>query len=181
MSPKEHDILTLLDTLVQSDAIRAGIQPIIENVERKLRRDHAADMAWEPIPLSVYGASLPSVIRSSWVFILRAGVTTGAERHPNSHQRVTSYRGSGDMQTGGEECWQSNLLISDPGAALGQRWVSIPRNIWHQVVVPDVDWVVVSFHTVPADELIEERPDAADNGHTRQRRYLDTGNQPNLS
>jgi hypothetical protein len=176
MHPEEQEILASLDGLLRSDAIRAGIEPIIGNVERKLRQDHAAVMAWEPIPLSVYGDSLPSFIRSSWVFILRAGATTGAERHPNSHQRMTSYRGTGDMQTGGEGNWQSNLLISDRGAALNQRWVSIPQNVWHQVVVPDVDWVVVSFHTVPADELIEERPDAADDHHTRQRRYLGPNN-----
>ena len=28
------------------------------------------------------------------------------------------------------------------------------------VPLPGVDWIVVSFHTVPAEELIEERPGA---------------------
>jgi hypothetical protein len=55
-------------------------------------------MAWEPIPLSIYGNALPAMIRSIWVFILRAGTNTGAERHPNSHQRMMSFEGSGDMQ-----------------------------------------------------------------------------------
>jgi hypothetical protein len=45
----------------------------------------------------------------------------------------------------------------------------VPPNVWHQAVVPAEDWVVVSFHTVPAEELIEERPDATD---LSQRRYL---------
>ena len=35
----------------------------------------------------------------------------------------------------------------------------------------DEDWVVVSFHTVPAEELIEERPDEAGVG-TNQRHYV---------
>ena len=35
----------------------------------------------------------------------------------------------------------------------------------------DEDWVVVSFHTVPAEELIDERPDEVGEG-TTQRRYL---------
>jgi hypothetical protein len=52
------------------------------------------------------------------------------------------------------------------------RWVSIPAGTWHQAVVPDEDWVVVSFHTVPEDELIEERPDRDDAGSTRLRTYL---------
>jgi ketosteroid isomerase-like protein len=177
MGPEERGILTSLDNLVQSDAIRARIEPIVEHVQRKLSQDHEAVMAWEPISLSIYGDSLTAFIRSSWVFILRARATTGAERHPNSHQRMMSFRGAGDMRTGGDGRWQSNPLISDRGAELGQRWVSIPENVWHQAVVPDADWVVVSFHTVPAEELIEERPDAAESPRTQQRRYLDPGCQ----
>ena len=172
MSPQERVILESLDALLQSDAVRAGINPIVERVERKLARDHAAAMAWEPIPLSIYGESLPAFIRSSWVFILRASATTGAERHPNSHQRMMSFQGTGDLQTGGEGRWQSNLLISNREADLEQRWVTIPTNVWHQAVVPDADWVVVSFHTVPVEELIEELPDAAATSGTQQRRYV---------
>jgi hypothetical protein len=39
-------------------------------------------------------------------------------------------------------------------------------------VVPEEDWVVVSFHTVPEDELIEERPDPDDRALTRRKVYL---------
>jgi ketosteroid isomerase-like protein len=88
-----------------------------------------------------------------------------------------SFRGVGDMQTGGEGRWRSNALTSEHGAELEQRWVSIPENTWHQAVVPDADWVVVSFHTVPAEELIEERPGIADPGRTQRRRYLDAGGE----
>ena len=60
--------------------------------------------------------------------------------------------------------------------ALEQKWISIPPNVWHQVVVPEGDdWVVVSFHTVPAEDLIEERPEVADPSQTRQRLYLVPG------
>jgi hypothetical protein len=172
MDPADRVLLEQLDTTLRSGAVRAGIDPVVERVAHKLAQDRAAVMAWEPIPLSVYGDSLPRLIQSSWVFILRAGATTGAERHPNSHQRMMSYRGSGDMQTGGEGKWKSNVLVSDATAPLEKQWISIPANIWHQVVVPEKDWVVVSFHTVPAEELIEERPDTANPTRTRQRLYL---------
>jgi len=172
MSRQEQSILESLDALLQSDGVRSGIDPIVNRVARRLAQDRAALMAWEPIPLSIYGDPLPPFVRSSWVFILRAGAATGAERHPNSHQRMMSFRGTGDLQTGGEGDWQSHRLISNRDANLDQRWVSIPTNVWHQAVVPDADWVVVSFHTVPAEELIEERPDAADAGRTHQRRYV---------
>jgi steroid delta-isomerase-like uncharacterized protein len=172
MNPQERSLLESLDSLLRTDSVRASIHPIVERVAQELARDHTAPMAWEPIPLSLYGESLPAPIRSSWVFILRAGATTGAERHPNSQQRMMSYRATGDLQTGGEGHWQSNHLVSTADAPLEQRWVSIPVNVWHQCVVAEEDWVVVSFHTVPAEELIEERPDAAASGRTHQRRYL---------
>jgi L-amino acid N-acyltransferase YncA len=172
MDPRERLLLESLDSLLQVDAVRAGIRPLVEQVRRKLAQGRAAPMAWASIPLPVYGRSLPEPIQSSWVFILRARTATGAERHPNSHQRMVSYQGSGDLQTGGEGQWQSNPLSSEASAALEQRWISVPPNVWHQAVVSDQDWVVVSFHTVPADDLVEERPHAGDVSRTRQRRYL---------
>jgi hypothetical protein len=178
MTPTERSLLELLDAILRSSVVRAKIQPIVQRVGRELARDPTAVMAWEPLPLDVYGDALPPLIRSSWVFILRKGATTGAERHPNSHQRMMSFQGTGDMQTGGEGCWQSNVLVSEQEADLEQKWISIPPNVWHQVVVPEgVDWVVVSFHTVPAEDLIEERPDVADTSRTRQRLYLAPGEQ----
>src|SRR5688500_18929269 len=113
MSPKEKAILESLDTVFQSNDVRAQISPIVERVANKLAQDPTALMAWEPIPLRIYGGSLPSFIRSSWIFILRAGAATGAERHPNSHQRMISWRGTGDLQTGDEGRWHSNVLVSE--------------------------------------------------------------------
>jgi hypothetical protein len=117
--------------------------------------------------------TVPGGIRSGWVFLLRADVATGAERHPNSRQRMMSYRGAGDLQTRPGECWESHHLYSDPRLPLQQRWISIPENIWHQAVTPAANWVVVSFHTVPGEELVEERPDPTGSGSTQQRKYLE--------
>jgi hypothetical protein len=171
-------MLERLDAILRRDAVRAQIQPIVERVRADLAQKQKSVMAWEPIPLTIFGNALPPALRSSWVFILRAGANTGAERHPNSHQRMMSFQGAGDLQVraGLESSWQSNVLVGDPEALLERRWISIPQNVWHQPVVPKVaDWVVVSFHTVPAEELIEERPDAAETGQTRQRHYLASG------
>ena len=190
MTAEESSLLEILDTIVGSEEIRAQIYPIVERVRTELARNKKAQMTWEPIPLTIYGGALPSGIRSSWVFVLRAGATTGAERHPNSHQRMMSFEGAGDLQVrarhgtspsirrtgladGSEVQWQSNFLMSDSDVPLERRWISIPRNVWHQVVVPEgPDWLVVSFHTAPAEELIEERPDSDDPGGTKQMRYL---------
>src|SRR5262249_29011051 len=54
-----------------------------------------------------------------------------------------------------------------------RRWISIPTNVWHPPVInAAADWAVVSFHTVPAEELIEERPADNPEGGTRQKKYL---------
>src|SRR6266478_3784329 len=178
------------DVTAEERSLLERLDAIVERVRTALARNQKAQMTWEPIPLTIYGGALPSEIRSSWVFVLRAGATTGAERHPNSHQRMMSFEGAGDLQVrarhgtspsirrtgladGSEVQWQSNFLMSDSDVPLERRWISIPRNVWHQVVVPEgPDWVVVSFHTAPPEELIEERPDSDDPGGTKQMRYL---------
>jgi hypothetical protein len=196
MTTGEKGVLLRLDQILRSEKVRTLIRPVAERVQAKLSRETGALMAWEPIPLTIYGGSLPGAIKSSWVFVLRAGANTGAERHPNSHQRMMSFQGSGDMQvqpessnTGSqrtaayprgsgvprevEDGWQSNVLTSDSDARLEKRWISIPQNVWHRPVIPkETDWVVVSFHTVPAEELIEERPDSRGQERTKQMRYL---------
>jgi hypothetical protein len=168
---QERSILERLDRILRRKAVRARVDSTARRVQRKMSQDRALLMAWEPIPLSVFGDTLPPTVRSAWVFILRAGAATGAERHPNSRQRMVSYRGTGDLQTGPEGRWQSNLLSSQERASLEKRWVSVPPNVWHQAVVPDRDWVVVSFHTVPAHELVEERLDPADHTRTQAKLY----------
>jgi hypothetical protein len=170
-SVEERAILQSLDAAISDEAVIAKLDLLVAQVEAKLAQDPAAVMAYEPVPLNWYGGKLPGPIRSSWVFILRARTNTGAERHPNSRQRVASYRGTGDLQVWDDQ-WRSNFLKSEAETSLESRWLSIPVNVWHQVVVPENNWVVVSFHTVPAEELIEERPVQADMAVTQQRRYL---------
>jgi hypothetical protein len=171
MTKEERSLLETLDAIMRSEQVRARIEPIVERVRADLARKQDALMTWEPIALETLG-ELPSVIQSAWVFILRAGTDTGAERHPNSHQRMMTFAGTGDMkidamgtpddvETESEIAWRSHVLVSDPNAPFEKRWISIPQNIWHRPVIPKGDdWVVVSFHTVPAEELIEERPGA---------------------
>jgi hypothetical protein len=178
MTQEERRVLKTLDKIVRSEVVRAQIEPIVERVCADLSRRSDRLMTWEPIALGIFGDQLPSAIHSGWIFVLRAGADTGAERHPNSHQRMLSLRGKGDMQTDtkaiwnevereSEISWQSNVLVSDQNAPLEARWISIPQNVWHRPVIsPGTDWVVVSFHTVPATDLIEERPGA------KQMRYL---------
>jgi hypothetical protein len=170
---------------VRSDELRAKINPIVDRVCAALSQKPEALMTWEPIAVEIFGQTLPPEIRSGWIFVLRAGADTGPERHPNSHQRMMTLHGSGDMKTQSKKGelrikkdekgidWRSNVLVSEPSAPLERRWISIPPNVWHQPVVgPDVDWVVISFHTVPAGELIEEKMDESGAG-TKRKKYVE--------
>ena len=169
---RERTILQTLDDLVDQESVRSVLDAVSRRLEDDLDADPSSLLAWEPIDLSVYGRPVPPGIRSSWVFVLRAHTVSGAERHPNSIQRVMSYRGAADLQTRPDNRWISNRLVSQRDAALGDRWLSIPAGVWHQGVMDDGNWVVVSFHTVLAEDLIEERPAVAGDG-TRKRNYIE--------
>jgi hypothetical protein len=135
ISVEERSRLESLDAVLGSEDVREQIRPVVKRVRAELACKQEALMTWQPVSLSAFGRAIPRGIRSAWVFVLRAGADTGAERHPNSHQRMMTFAGSGDMQTGEPGQWKSNVLIGDPEAPLEQRWISIPQNAWHRPVV----------------------------------------------
>ncbi|HXH06125.1 MAG TPA: hypothetical protein VNI83_05985 [Vicinamibacterales bacterium] len=162
----ERALLDTLDRLVSRALVHPEVRRRLAAIAERLARNPDVRIAWEPVPLEPYG-QLPAGIRSAWVFALRAATSTGAERHPNSHQRVVSLSGSADLQTWDGSRWQSHRLESG-SADLDGRWLSIPVGTWHRPVVDAAqDWLVMSFHTAEADRLIEEvaeddeHPDAA--------------------
>ena len=156
MSP-EQTILESLDRAIRAPRASSFLSALTAEVGALLERDTAARLAWHTVPLEIYD-HLPDGIASSWVFVLRAGCSSGAERHPNSIQRVMSYQGWADMQTWDGHRWVSNVLRSETEQPLQNRWLTIPTNVWHRPVMGDVDWAVVSFHTASDTELIEELP-----------------------
>ena len=183
MTADERARLESLDAVVRSNELRAKIKAVVDRVCAVLEQKPEAMMTWEPMPLETFRQKLPPEIRSGWVFVLRAGADTGAERHPNSHQRMMTLHGTGDMRVQarhGESStglasspWQSNVLVSEPSAPLERRWISIPPNVWHRPIVgKNANWVVVSFHTVAAEELIEEKLDEGGGG-MKQKKYVE--------
>jgi len=153
----EQQLLRALDDVTHRSDVAGVLARVADELLHMVRSDRSARLAWRALPMELYGP-LPLTIQSSWVFALRADCTSGAERHPNSIQRFMSYRGSGDMQMWAGSRWAPHRLVSEASAPLEGRWLSIPKNVWHKPVMGSGDWVVVSFHTVPANELIEERP-----------------------
>jgi hypothetical protein len=155
-------------TTSAADQVKEALRRVLQQLDSSTEQ-----MAWEIIPLTVFGWSLPKSIRSCWVFGIRAGAETGAERHPNSHQRSLSLTGSGIFEVREAQRWTPYGLVSEPSAATEQRWVTIPPATWHRLFVHKQAWGMLSFHTVAPEELIEERPvDPNDlDGQTHQERY----------
>ncbi len=169
----EREILETLDRAVRAPRAEALLSELAGAISAILKSDPAARLAWRSVPLETYEV-LPEGIASSWVFVLKAHCSSGAERHPNSIQRVMSYRGQADMRTWNGKAWVSNVLKSDSAEPLENRWLSIPANVWHRPVMGDGDWVVVSFHTASDQELIEELPaddEQPDHGCAARRVY----------
>jgi hypothetical protein len=153
----EREILESLDLAVRTPRAAPVLSDLTVEVGALLKGDPTARLAWRSVPLEIYDR-LPGGIASSWIFVLRAGCSSGAERHPNSIQRVMSYHGWADMQTWESERWVSHVLRSEMSQPLESRWLSIPTNVWHRPVMGNVDWAVVSFHTASDTALIEELP-----------------------
>src|SRR5262249_3479176 len=91
MTLEECSRLEMLDTALRSESVLEHIRSVVARVREQLAGRKDALMVWEPFRLDVLATTLPSEIQSAWIFVLRAGADTGAERHPNSHQRMMSF------------------------------------------------------------------------------------------
>lgn len=168
----ELQLLLSIDKLLRRVAIRGDIDRCANEIQCELEQEKEKPLIWRSLPLALFSHRLPKEIKSCWVFGIQANTETGAERHPRSHQRMMSYLGSGDLQVWDGKRWVSRKLVSDEAEKIGKRWISITPNAWHQAVAGDNIWIVVSFHTVADDELIEERPDPDDPMLMHKRTYL---------
>jgi hypothetical protein len=165
-----HDAILkqLSDALAKAVGVKS-FTATLDRVQGELTAHPSQPQAWEPVPLEVLGTPVPAPIKSCWVFVLRGAGVFGAERHPNSHQRTIALSGSARFEVfeGGE--WSPRPVDA---ATPGRESISIPPNTWHRITIGPEGFVSCSFHTVPADELIEETPvNAEDLSVTRERRY----------
>jgi hypothetical protein len=155
-----------LSRLLGSARAREAIAPVLARVERALSARPGEPQAWEPLALTSLGFAPPAGIESCWVFVLRAGASFGAERHPNSHQRTIALSGSALFEIFIDGSWRPR-----PIGEKGEAMVSIPPSVWHRIKIGPSNFVSVSFHTVAAERLIEETPVGDDLSITKQRPY----------
>jgi len=174
MDAAPDPIVARLSAVIQTQGIAARLHDAVQRVQQRL---HESDgpMAWEIVPLGLFRGALPEIVRSCWIFVIRPAASTGAERHPNSHQRSCSLLGGGTFELYDGTVWRPHELTSGTEEEVGQHWVSIPPATWHRLRVGSATWGMVSFHTVAAEDLIEENPRDPDrlDGLMQQRRYAD--------
>jgi hypothetical protein len=136
MTEAERSVLETLDEIVRSDKVRTQLLSIIGRIRAELARRSDALMTWEPVPLDSFGDRLPPSIKSGWVFVLRAGTDTGFERHPNSHQRMMTLAGTGDMKTDAKK--MPNDVKEESEIVGGNRmsWSAMPVRPWSDAAFP---------------------------------------------
>jgi quercetin dioxygenase-like cupin family protein len=143
--------LRALDTLIEGE-LRPQIAEAVD-VARRMSATSREPFGWRFIDLGA--RNLPDGIRSAAVFVLPAGTTPPAHHHPNSiqHMRVLAGRAVVTLRS------RESTAQHDPGryGVGGERpWLVIPRGVVHQLkVLPEGELVVLSFHTVPEEDLLE--------------------------
>lgn len=164
---KSDPVAVELSSSLTTSRVTRAISPVLARVEDALAARPDQPQAWESLPLGSLGFDPPASVQSCWIFVLRAGATFGAERHPNSHQRTIALAGTALFEVFTDGSWHARPI----GAGTAESVVSIPPSVWHRIKVGQENLVSVSFHTVPADRLIEETPEGDDLSVTKQRLY----------
>jgi quercetin dioxygenase-like cupin family protein len=117
----------------------------------------------EPLPASMIRDRLPPGIASAWVFVLRASHRNPAHQHPNSTQHTAVIRGSGTGIFGTREIALRTFDVAHPDETIH----SIPPGTAHAFATGADGLVVLSFHTVAPEELVEIEVETA-----RSRTYV---------
>jgi mannose-6-phosphate isomerase-like protein (cupin superfamily) len=106
---------------------------------------------WATLPRQLIGEEFPKGIHSAWIFVLKPNRHTSSHYHPNSTQHTAVIEGDGSARIGNQEV---ELQVFNPDD-IQPIWYVIGKNISHEFMTGDSPVVVISFHTCPADELVE--------------------------
>ena len=94
---------------------------------------------------------LPAPVVSAWIFVLRPRTRNPAHLHPNSTQYTAVIGGTGTCYVDGE----AFELASFDASRVERTFLVFPAGTPHAFEPADEPLVVLSFHTVAPEELVE--------------------------
>jgi mannose-6-phosphate isomerase-like protein (cupin superfamily) len=154
LTPQVGSRLRALDALIDG-ALRPLIDQAVDTARQTLARSREP-FGWQFI--DVGSGDLPDGIGSVAVFVLPAGTSPPGHHHPNStqHMRVLAGRATVTLRPAGGPARHDPVRY---GVGAQRPWLVIPQSVVHELAVaPGEDLVVLSFHTVPQEELLEVSP-----------------------
>ena len=135
------------ERLAALDALVERSRAVLDAASLKARAmlQTGEEFGWEFVSLG----PLPEGVASAGLFVLPARSRPTPHRHPNSIQHMRRLSGEARVRlTLGDE-------VMDRLVGADARWVVIQADATHQIDVGDQEFVVISFHTVPQEELLE--------------------------
>jgi len=151
LTPHMGSRLRALDALIEGE-----LRPLIDEAVDAARRmlvTSQEPFGWQFI--DVGSGDLPDGIRSVAVFVLPAGTCPPGHHHPNStqHMRVLAGQATVTLRSTGSPAHHDPVRY---GVGAQAPWLVIPQSVVHELeVLPGEELVVLSFHTVPQEDLLE--------------------------
>jgi quercetin dioxygenase-like cupin family protein len=143
--------LRALDALIEGE-LRPQIAEAVD-VARRMLATSREPFGWRFIDLG--SRDLPQGIKSGAVFVLPARSSPPGHHHPNSIQHMRVLAGRAVVTLWSRE----RTAQHDPvryGVGGEQPWLVVPRGVVHRFeVLPEGELVVLSFHTVAEEDLLE--------------------------
>ena len=103
------------------------------------------EFGWDFVSL----APLPGGIASAGLFVLPARSSPTPHRHPNSVQHMRRLSGEARVHVALDE------EVLDRSVTADEPWIVIEADATHRIDVGPEEFVVISFHTVGQEELLE--------------------------
>jgi hypothetical protein len=148
MSALPLDLSSVMpERLAALDALVEHSHEVLDAASMKARAmlEHGEEFGWE----FVLPGPFPDGIASAGVFVLPARSRPTPHRHPNSIQHMRRLSGEARVRlTLGDEVMDRSVDTDEP-------WVVIAADATHDIHVGDREFVVISFHTVAQEELLE--------------------------
>jgi len=145
-----------LSNFLESQEVKPAIQRAVGEIRATLSENDGSETA----SISITAEQLPGIEFPEFgqlirVYGARAGNKGKVERHPNSFQSMKTVQGNAITRVFDAK---GNYVdqITDAASDEMNKWSFVQENTWHQPIAGNENWIAVTFHSSPADSLIDE-------------------------